>query len=164
MEAYYQSPIGVLKICGDENGISEILFTEKNNVIDNSIPDCLSSCFRQLDDFFNYKRIDFDLKLNLNGTDFQKLVWLKVADIPFGKTVSYMDIALKVGGKDIIRAVGNAIGKNLINIVIPCHRVIGTNGKLTGYRGGLRKKEWLLNFENNVKQGNLFYNTNYKLL
>lgn len=164
MEVFYQSPFGILNILGEEEGISEISYSDNNKLPDTKIPDVLEKYIKQLDEYFSYKREVFGLKLKIRGTDFQKRVWEKLLNIPFGKTVSYMDIAMQVGGKDSIRATANAIGKNKINIVIPCHRVIGTNGSLTGYGGGLRKKAWLLNFENKVKQGNLFYNTNYKLL
>ena len=164
MEVYYQSPIGVLYIEGDEKGINELLYADKNKFPDTKIPAILKPFVKQLDEYFLYKRTEFELKIIPNGTEFQMKVWKKLQEIPYGKTVSYMDIAMKVGGKDLIRAVGSAIGKNKINIIIPCHRVIGSNGNLTGYTGGLQKKEWLLNFETKVKQGNLFYNTNYKLL
>ena len=164
METYYQSPIGVLLIRGDEEGLAEISFAEENQLPDTITPDSLKKYIKQLDEYFNYKRNSFDINLILQGTDFQKIVWQKILKIPYGQTISYMDIALQVGGKDVIRAAASAIGKNKINIIVPCHRVIGTNGSLTGYSGGLKRKEWLLNFESKVKQGNLFYNTNYKLL
>lgn len=164
MIVYYQSPIGVLEIIEEEDLITDITFVEDVQIIEEQYPENVQECIKQLDEYFNYKRESFDFNYSLKGTDFQLIVWDKLLSIPFGSTLSYMDIALMVGGKDIIRAVGSAIGKNRLNIVVPCHRVIGTNGELTGYAGGLKRKEWLLNFENRVKQGNLFYNTTYKLM
>lgn len=144
--ARIQSPVGVLEITGSENGIRSILFlNEKHDSTE--IPDCLQDCVNQLNDYFSGKRQQFELKLDPVGTDFQILVWEKLRTIPFGKTISYLELARLTGSETNTRAVGNANGKNKINIIVPCHRVIGSNGKLTGYGGGLWRKEILLKFE-----------------
>jgi len=152
---YYHSPIGIIEIVGNENGISSVLFVEHDE-IRSEIPNCLKDCTTQLDEYFNGARKEFFLKLDLQGTDFQKRVWNKLLRIPFGKTVSYLDIAVAIGNRKSIRAVGSANGRNPICIIVPCHRVIGTNGSLTGYGGGLWRKEWLLKFEGRTGQVNLF--------
>ena len=103
----------------------------------------------QLDEYFEGKRFVFDFQLDPQGTEFQRKVWKILNDIPYGQTVSYMDIALTIGDKKSVRAVGTSNGKNPVAIVIPCHRVIGTSGKLVGYAGGLWRKKWLLNHEQN---------------
>ena len=110
----------------------------------------------QLQEYFEGKRTDFDLKLNPKGTEFQQKVWKSLLDIPYGKTVSYMDQTKKLGDVKAIRAVASANGKNPLWIVVPCHRVIGTNGSLTGYAGGLSRKKWLLEHENPFTQQSLF--------
>ncbi|MGL4740579.1 MAG: methylated-DNA--[protein]-cysteine S-methyltransferase [Sarcina sp.] len=112
---------------------------EKNKVIDNTI--------LQLEEYFLGKRKSFDLPLEFNGTDFQKNVWKSLLEIPYGESATYKDIAKKIGNEKAVRAVGGANNKNKIMIVVPCHRVIGSNGKLIGYAGGLEKKEILLNLE-----------------
>ncbi len=103
----------------------------------------------QIDEYFAKKRIKFDLLLDPQGTDFQKNVWQELLKIPYGKTISYKDIALAVGNKLAVRAIGNANALNPIMLIIPCHRVIGTNNKLTGYAAGITLKEQLLKLENN---------------
>jgi methylated-DNA-[protein]-cysteine S-methyltransferase len=144
--ARIQSAVGVLEISGSENGIRSVLFL--NEKLDSTeIPDCLQDCVNQLNEYFSGKRQQFELKLDPEGTDFQLLVWEKLRRIPFGKTISYLDLARLTGSETNTRAVGNANGKNKINIIVPCHRVIGSNGKLTGYGGGLWRKEILLKFE-----------------
>ncbi|PCJ87015.1 MAG: cysteine methyltransferase [Flavobacteriales bacterium] len=154
-KAYYHSPIGIIELTGSNAGISSLYFvddyTEKNH-----IPANLRACVKQLDEYFKKKRKIFELKLNPDGTEFQKTVWNKLQDIPYGKAVSYLEIAKSLGNKNATRAVGNANGKNKISVIIPCHRVIGINGKLTGYAGGLKRKKWLLDFENSSKQTSLF--------
>lgn len=148
-EAYYNSPLGVIKITADSKGITKIDFTNKKKIdkqseISNEI---LLECIKQLDEYFQNKRQKFELKLNLHGTDFQKKVWRELLKIPFGKTSSYGEIARRIKNPKAIRAVGQAVGKNPISIVIPCHRIIGSDGSLTGYAGGLWRKEWLLKLE-----------------
>ncbi|MBC9786055.1 methylated-DNA--[protein]-cysteine S-methyltransferase [Heliobacterium chlorum] len=115
-----------------------------------SVPECLTACLQQLDEYFRGTRKDFNVKLNPQGTQFQKQVWRKLPDIPYGKTASYKDIAEAVGNPKAVRAVGGANSQNPISIIVPCHRIIGSNGKLTGYAGGLWRKEWLLAHEQKV--------------
>lgn len=103
---------------------------------------------RQLDEFFAGRRREFELRLAPAGTAFQLSVWNALAEIPYGTTVSYADLARRIGRPAAVRAVGAANGANPIPIILPCHRVIGSNGSLTGYGGGIEKKEWLLAFEN----------------
>ena len=154
-KAHYQSTIGLIEVTGSEKGIASLYFIEQG-VEENGIPLCLKEGIKQLDEYFKGKRKEFSLKLDIQGTDFQKVVWQELQKIPFGKTVSYLNIAAALGDKNSTRAVGNANGNNKISILIPCHRVIGNNGKLTGYAGGLDRKQWLINFENNGIQKSLF--------
>ncbi|MGD0711099.1 MAG: methylated-DNA--[protein]-cysteine S-methyltransferase [Bacteroidales bacterium] len=154
-KTYFLAPIGLLEISGSEKGIASVSFVANvDNVIEN--PPCLRECVSQLNDYFNGKRKSFNLKLDVEGTEFQKKVWNELLKIPYGKTVTYNDIAKKLGDKEAVRAVGHANGKNPIAIIIPCHRVIGSDGKLVGYAGGLWRKKWLLNFEQKDVQGELF--------
>ncbi|MEI7614987.1 MAG: methylated-DNA--[protein]-cysteine S-methyltransferase [Betaproteobacteria bacterium] len=141
-----QSPVGSLKISGSERGIRSVLFLDEKTV-SSVVPGCLQTCVNQLNEYFSGKRQVFDLRLDPQGTEFQLAVWEKLASIPFGKTISYLQLARMTGNEANTRAVGNANGKNKINIIVPCHRVIGSNGKLTGYGGGLWRKEILLKFE-----------------
>lgn len=146
-KAYYKSPIGLLKIVGDNEGIHEISFVEEDVKNDEYILKNLIKCIKQLDEFFNKKRKKFEVPLVLKGTPFQIKVWKALMEIPYGETVSYKNIAISIGNEKAIRAVGNANNKNKIPIIIPCHRVIGSNGKLVGYAGGVWRKEWLIDNE-----------------
>ncbi|MGE7923683.1 methylated-DNA--[protein]-cysteine S-methyltransferase [Viridibacillus arvi] len=146
----YESPIGVLEIIGTDKAISSIMFSEKDRAVNNKqdkTPIVLENCYEQLDEYFKGDRREFTFPIKYEGTNFQKTVWNALTSIPYGKTVSYTDIAVLIGNEKAIRAVGNANGKNKMSIVIPCHRIIGSNGKLTGYAGGLWRKEWLLQHE-----------------
>lgn len=145
--AYYSSPIGILKISGTEENIISVHFLDSNPEQDYQLFPLLENCIMQLDEYFHYKRQKFHLPLMPQGTSFQKQVWERLAAIPYGTTRSYLQIASQLGNPKAIRAVGGANGKNPIAIIIPCHRVIGTNGKLVGYGGGLWRKEWLLKHE-----------------
>jgi len=150
-KTYFESPIGRIEISGDEKGISSVeFFEDRKNISRNT--GHLKNCLKQLDEYFSGKRKSFSLKLNLKGTEFQKKVWKVLLKIPFGETVSYLDVAKGIGNEKAVRAVGNANNKNNISIIIPCHRVIGSNGKLIGYGGGLWRKKWLIDFENGCKQ------------
>jgi methylated-DNA-[protein]-cysteine S-methyltransferase len=149
-KAYYESELGIIEVKGNEEGIYSLDFMDKDEIIckeDKQIPGILTDCLNQLDEYFKGSRKEFDLKLVLQGTDFQKNVWRELLKVPFGKTASYKDIALSVGNVKAVRAVGGANGKNKIAIIIPCHRIIGKNGTLTGYAGGIWRKEWLLKHE-----------------
>jgi methylated-DNA-[protein]-cysteine S-methyltransferase len=148
--AYMNSPVGVIRVTGDKDGISEVEFVDDARGISlNDKPDhpVVMECIEQLDQYFKGNRREFTINLTMNGTDFQKSVWSQLLKIPYGQTVSYRDIARSVENEKAVRAVGSANGKNRIGIIIPCHRVIGSNQKLTGYAGGLWRKEWLLNHE-----------------
>ncbi len=153
--AYLQTPIGITEFKGDENGLASITVLDKNKPI-GIIPDILKDAVTQFQEYFEGDRINFDLKLNPEGTDFQKKVWNALLKIPFGKTISYLELSKQLGDVKAIRAVASANGKNPLWIVVPCHRVIGTNGDLTGYAGGLHRKKWLLEHESPAKQTTLF--------
>lgn len=153
--AYFSSPLGIAKIEGDENGVSNISVLSEGEV-SKKIPKELKNAVNQLQEYFEGKRKDFDFKLNPKGTDFQQKVWQELLNIPFGKTMSYMDLSNKLGDVKAIRAVASANGKNPLWIVVPCHRVIGTDGSLTGYAGGLWRKKWLLEHETPSHQQSLF--------
>ena len=153
--AYYQSPIGWLEIRASKKGITSIDYVNEKGEHFNRSP-LLKKCKEQLDEYFAKKRKTFNLPLDLEGTDFQVIVWKEIKKIPFGKTTTYQDLSRHLGDPHSERAVGNATGKNPICIVIPCHRVIASDGKLTGYRGGLKRKKWLLDFEDAFPQKDLF--------
>ena len=153
--AYFETPIGLAEIKGDENGLASIsVLNEKKP--EGIIPEVLEDAVYQFQEYFEGKRQNFTLKLNPEGTDFQKKVWEKLQTIPFGKTVSYLELSKQLGDVKAIRAVAAANGKNPLWIVVPCHRVIGSNGDLVGYAGGLSRKKWLLEHESPVKQTSLF--------
>ena len=152
---YYESPIGFLEVQTTEGGLRAVSFTLEKNVVEKeNIYNQLT--IKQLDEYFKNERTEFDIPLDLEGTDFQLRVWRELSKIPFGKTKSYMDIAKALGDPKAIRAVGTSNGRNKIGIIIPCHRVIGSDGSLTGYAGGMERKKWLLDFENPPIQGELF--------
>ncbi len=153
--AYIKTPLGIATIIGDENGVSEISVSQEGEV-STIIPAVLQEAVLQLQDYFEKKRTSFDFKINLKGTEFQQKVWKGLLEIPFGKTMSYMELSKNMGDAKAIRAVASANGKNPLWIVVPCHRVIGTDGSLTGYAGGLWRKKWLLEHENPTTQQSLF--------
>lgn len=150
------SPLGFTKIIGDIDGIVSITILNSEEKITDIIPLELEDCVFQLQEYFDGKRKVFDIKLNPEGTDFQKNVWNELLEIPYGKTVSYLELSKRLGDVKAIRAVANANGKNPLWIIIPCHRVIGSDGSLTGYAGGLNRKQWLLEHESPYKQVSLF--------
>jgi methylated-DNA-[protein]-cysteine S-methyltransferase len=152
---YIKTPLGITKIIGDENGISVISVSDEGDV-SIKIPAVLQEAVSQINDYFEGKRNIFTIKLNPSGTEFQQKVWRGLLEIPFGKTMSYLELSKKLGDVKAIRAVASANGKNPLWIVIPCHRVIGTDGSLTGYAGGLWRKKWLLELENPTNQQSLF--------
>ena len=154
--AYIKTPVGIAEIKGDENGISVISILDLEQPISMIIPETLQDAVYQLNDYFSGTRNDFTFILNPSGTEFQQKVWKSLLEIPFGKTMSYMDLSKKLGDVKAIRAVASANGKNPLWIVVPCHRVIGTDGSLTGYAGGLWRKKWLLEHENPTTQQSLF--------
>ena len=153
---YIQTPLGITKIVGDSNGVSEIKVLEDNLSISASIPIELIDAVTQINNYFDGHLTVFSIKINPKGTVFQQKVWQELCKIPFGKTLSYLDIAKKIGDPNSIRAAATANGKNPLWIVVPCHRVIGSDGSLTGYAGGLWRKKWLLDHESTCKQQSLF--------
>lgn len=153
--AFINAPLGIIKIEGDENGIS-VITTLQEGKISTTIPSVLQLAVFQLQEYFEGKRTEFNFKLNPKGTEFQQKVWNALLEIPFGKTMSYLELSKMLGDVKAIRAVASANGKNPLWIVIPCHRVIGTDGSLTGYAGGLWRKKWLLEHENPTTQQSLF--------
>ncbi len=153
-----QSPVGFLKITTDDIALLSVDFTDQYSESDSYQPDILRNAVSQLFEYFNGTLTEFSLNLNPEGTEFQKKIWQFVESIPFGETVSYLDIALLSGSEKNTRAIGLANGKNRIPIIIPCHRVIGSSGKMTGYAGGIERKKWLLLHEQNIVKpvGKLF--------
>lgn len=154
--AYYKTPIGTAKIVGDTSGIQSVSVLDGHIETSSPTPEFAKECIQQLDEYFAGNRTEFDLKLNPQGTDFQLSVWNELLNIPFGKTRTYLEQTKQIGDPKAIRAVASANGKNPIWIIIPCHRVIGSDGSLTGYAGGIWRKKWLLDHESPVKQQSLF--------
>mgnify|MGYP003602687559 CR=1 len=152
---YIKTPLGIAKIIGDENGISLISISDEGEISE-TIPVVLQEAVTQLNEYFERKRIDFNFKLNPKGTDFQKKVWKGLLEVPFGKTRTYLEQSKILGDVKAIRAVASANGKNPLWIVVPCHRIIGSDGSLTGYAGELWRKKWLLEHENPTMQQSLF--------
>ncbi|MGB7843633.1 MAG: methylated-DNA--[protein]-cysteine S-methyltransferase [Salinimicrobium sp.] len=155
-KGFCKTPLGTAVIEGDEGGISRVEILEEAVEITSEIPPDLTEAVKQLQEYFAGTRQSFDLKLNPSGTDFQKEVWTLLQKIPFGSSCSYMDLAKEFGNPKAIRAIATANGKNPLWILIPCHRVIGSDGSLTGYAGGLWRKKWLLEHEQPLKQQSLF--------
>jgi methylated-DNA-[protein]-cysteine S-methyltransferase len=153
--AFFKTPLGTAKIVGDENGIA-IISVQDEGESSTMIPEVLQECVMQLESYFEGKRNDFSIKLNPKGTDFQQKVWKALVEIPYGKTRTYLEQSKVLGDVKAIRAVASANGKNPLWILVPCHRVIGTNGSLIGYAGGLWRKKWLLEHENPNTQQRLF--------
>lgn len=151
-----KSPLGYTKILGDENGIASVSVLNSEEKETETIPEVLQDCVQQLQDYFSGTLKNFNLKLKPEGSSFQKKVWNELQNIPFGKTISYLELSKRLGDVKAIRAVANANGKNPLWIVVPCHRVIGSDGSLTGYAGGLHRKQWLLEHESPNIQQSLF--------
>lgn len=142
---YVELPIGTLEICADNKGVTSIYFVQKRRAVNANQHTDLARV--ELIDYLNGERTEFSVPLNASGTDFQRRVWQALMDIPYGMTQSYQDIARAINNPKAVRAVGLANSKNPISIIVPCHRVIGKSGKLTGYASGLEKKAWLLKHE-----------------
>jgi methylated-DNA-[protein]-cysteine S-methyltransferase len=153
---YYHSPVGLLKISGTEGYITEVLFhdtTQKAEGNKKHLPPMIIQCIEQFIQYFQGERRQFELPLNQAGTTFQKEVWNELVQIPFGRTISYLELARRTGDTKATRAVANANGRNNVCIIVPCHRVIGANKELVGYSGGLWRKKWLLEHEAKVAHG-----------
>jgi methylated-DNA-[protein]-cysteine S-methyltransferase len=155
-EVYIQTPLGTAKISGNENGLASVTVLETKEVSSDIVPECLEDAVYQLQEYFSGERKNFSLNLNPEGTEFQKKVWQALLTIPFGKTTSYLELSKTLGDVKAIRAVASANGKNPLWIIVPCHRVIGSDGSLTGYAGGLWRKKWLLEHETPPLQQSLF--------
>lgn len=156
MKIFLKTPQGTLKLSGSQAGISEIKFLNEKQETSTDIPNFLLPAVQQLQAYFMGELKEFDLKLDLQGTDFQKKVWQALLEIPYGKTISYLELSRKLGDVKAIRAVASANGKNPVWIVVPCHRVIGSDGSLTGYAGGIERKKFLLEHEGALTQQSLF--------
>ncbi|MEW6654086.1 MAG: methylated-DNA--[protein]-cysteine S-methyltransferase [Bacteroidota bacterium] len=146
-KTYLNSPIGLIEIAGSEDSIHRVNFVEEKFCSEFMTNEYVNNCAKQLDEYFNGARKEFELNLKPNGTEFQKRVWNELISIPIGKTKSYLFLAKMLGNDLVIRAAAKANGQNPITIIIPCHRVIGSDGNLTGYAGGLWRKKWLLEHE-----------------
>ena len=140
--AFTDSPLGLIEICGTEQHLTSILFVESKfrpklarTASEGEVPRPVLDCQQQLAEYFAGKRLAFDLPIQPQGTDFQEKIWRLLLDISFGQTISYLELSRRYGDEKAIRAVGTANGANPLTIVVPCHRVIGSNGKLVGYGG-----------------------------
>lgn len=153
--AYLHTPLGLASITGDETGIYAVSCLNEAGPAETSgtpLTEPIQRCMEQLTDYFEGRRQVFDLPLKPQGTEFQQRVWQALLSVPFGQTLSYLTLARHLGDEKAIRAVGLANGRNPIWILIPCHRIIGSNGELTGYAGGLWRKKWLLEHERGSRQ------------
>ena len=145
---HYKSPLGWIKITGDESGIVEVAFMSRPlNRCPAPAPALLRRCAKELQEYFRGERTRFSIPVRLEGSHFQTLVWNKLRDVGYAKKISYKELAAAVGVPRAARAVGGALNKNKIAVVVPCHRVVGRDGSLTGYASGIRKKRRLLNHE-----------------
>jgi methylated-DNA-[protein]-cysteine S-methyltransferase len=151
---YFESPLGWVEISGTKTFISSVNFVIEEGESTKQLPDIILQCKAELEEYFDGRRKEFSVKTKAEGTDFQHLVWNELMKIKYGETKSYGDIAKQMKDVNASRAVGHANGKNPIAIIVPCHRVISENGKLTGYAGGMWRKQWLLDLEGNVSGKN----------
>ena len=159
---YYQSPLGLLEIRSADKAISHVLFAnswkgtklnESEINITKPESDIIKDCIKQLDEYFEGHRTVFNIPISQEGTEFQKKVWAELGNIHYGRTISYLELSKRIGNVKAIRAVGTANGNNSISIIVPCHRVIGSNGDLIGYGGDLWRKKWLLEHEGKFANG-----------
>ena len=158
--AYLNSPLGLMTLVGSDAGLSAVSFRAPEGHRPTEIaavPACLRAAHQQLNAYFGHELRGFDLNYApVSGTDFQRRVWAMLGRVPYGRTASYLDVAKLVNNPKSVRAVGAANGQNPLAVVWPCHRIVGANGSLTGYAGGLHRKQWLLAFEQPTRQGGLF--------
>lgn len=143
---YYTSPVGTLLITSLDEKITSVQFTSDEQS-ESSVTPVIAQCLRELEEYFLRGRKFFTVELSLSGSEFQNKVWNELLTIPYGKTISYLQLAIAIGDINSVRAVGLANGQNPIAIIVPCHRVIGKDGELVGYGGGMEKKLWLLQHE-----------------
>lgn len=160
--AYYQSPVGILEIQSNGNAISAVLFVNSwkgTKLIEDELnfskpkSATIKNCIQQLHEYFAGTRTVFNIDTLQSGTAFQQTVWTALCNIPYGRTISYLELSKRIGNVKAIRAVGTANGNNSISIIVPCHRVIGANGDLVGYGGDLWRKKWLLEHEGKTANG-----------
>lgn len=144
---YFDSPLGTIKVRGDVAGVQEVVFEEPLLNENNSVPSSLRPCVNQLQQYFASERRDFDIPINPQGTAFQKTIWALLSQLPYGRTLSYLKLSSLYGNTKAVRAVAAAIGKNPILVITPCHRVVGSDGTLVGYAGGMDRKKKLLELE-----------------
>ena len=144
---WYDSPIGILKIAEDDQGITEVSFQEEIGADQREGSLYLQETQRQLEEYFAGIRRSFDVPLSLKGTEFQKKVWHALKEIPYGHTACYQEVAAMIGNEKASRAIGNANHHNPVVIIVPCHRVINADGSIGGYGGGIERKKYLLNLE-----------------
>jgi methylated-DNA-[protein]-cysteine S-methyltransferase len=159
---YYKSPLGVLEIRSNGNAISDVLFINSwkgAKIIEAELSfvkpktPIIKNCIKQLDEYFAGTRTVFNIHTAQVGTAFQQTVWAELCNIPYGRTISYLELSKRIGHVKAIRAVGTANGNNSVCIIVPCHRVIGINGELVGYGGDLWRKKWLLGHEGKIANG-----------
>ncbi|MBK9329673.1 MAG: methylated-DNA--[protein]-cysteine S-methyltransferase [Sphingobacteriales bacterium] len=148
-----ETPLGLIEINANGTGILSVLFLDDTARIESEENDFSASAKAELTEYFSGIRKTFDLPLNFMGTGFQQRVWSQLLAIPYGVTVSYLDLAKQLGDPKCIRAAASANGKNPFSIIVPCHRVVGSNDTLVGYAGGLWRKRWLLEHENKIANG-----------
>lgn len=154
----FEAPFGVLTVVGSDLGIRYVMFDndahpkplERLHISDSEIHDSVNDAITQLDEYFNGARRDFELPLDLQGTEFQVAAWTALAAIPYGRTASYGQQAASIGRPKAVRAIGGANGRNPVAIVLPCHRIVGADGSLTGFGGGIEVKKWLLDHEQSI--------------
>ncbi|WGK65747.1 methylated-DNA--[protein]-cysteine S-methyltransferase [Croceiramulus getboli] len=156
VSAIVDSPLGKVLLEGHAEGLTKVQFVAGNSAPTSALPEELQDGAIQLQEYFKGERRQFDLLLAPDGTDFQKQIWDLLQHIPYGKTESYLTLSKRYGDEKAIRAIAAANGRNPLAIVIPCHRVIGSDGSLTGYAGGLSRKQWLLDHESPAQQMRLF--------
>lgn len=152
-KTYYETPLGLVAIEASSRGIYSLCFVEeagKEWQVDNPH---LVQCLEELEEYFQGGRLHFTVLIDMVGTNFQELVWRRLREIPFGTTNSYLGVAKHIQKPDAVRAVGNACGRNRLWLLVPCHRVLSSDGKLTGYAGGLARKRWLIEHERGVLHG-----------
>lgn len=155
---YCESPVGLLRVSGTDEYVQEVHFLENAEVHSTfaatpALPSVAIQAIKQLQEYIAGTRRNFDFPMQQQGTPFQQIVWQELVKIPFGKTISYLELSRRLGDSKVIRAAASANGKNQLAIVVPCHRVIGSNNDLIGYAGGLWRKRWLLEHENKIANG-----------
>lgn len=150
----YPSPLGIIEVSGTNEYVQSVLFTDRKEIIHEKqveTPAVLMECYQQLDEYFQGERLEFTVPYKLEGTAFQERVWKSLTSVSFGKTASYKEIAHMAGNEKAVRAVGSTNGRNPICLLVPCHRIIGANGKMVGYAHGVWRKEWLLAHEKEIR-------------